>query len=173
MITKLEQTNLIIEKLLTIKLNYQITPYKKDKYKINIKDGFINYLVDLNNLICPCKTNNVKYCNHILFFLYYHLNLSIVSITYLDIKEIFQKFIKYIHENKQNLNTLIEKDIYRYFDKDCIICYDKLIKKNINLNLFICNCCKNELHLNCYLKWMNFKTKGIEFEKGCPFCKNK
>ena len=99
--------------------------------------------------------------------------MSNISIAYLEIKEIYQKFIKYYADNSANLNELIENNIFEYFEKECIICFEKLNKKNCAFNIFICDQCKNELHFSCFKKWMNFRMKGVYIEKSCPFCKNK
>jgi hypothetical protein len=180
MTSRLEQIDLLIEKFFTTKINYKIIPNKKNKNQIYIKDGFINYLIDFKNkLVCPCKSNIIGkanyqiYCNHILYFLIEHLKLSSLVISYLNIKEIYQNFPNYINEDKDNLNEILEKDILKYFEKECIICYEKLNKKNNRLDMFICQLCKNELHFTCYRKWINFRQKGLTIEKGCPFCKNK
>lgn len=52
-------------------------------------------------------------------------------------------------------------------EEDCCICLDNIEVKNI----YTTKCCKQKLHINCYIEWLIICFDKYNFSK-CPICRN-
>lgn len=70
-----------------------------------------------------------------------------------------------VYPQDANITFLSNNPVMEYFTKktDCIICQEKIKKKEINLT-----CGHEEIHKACLEKWMRTK-----FEADCPICRRK
>lgn len=141
-----------------------------------------NYFVHFSpqRFVCECKQFNKKNrsCKHIYFIIGRVLedrNLMFAVGTGLTPKDLFNadrhfnlsmelRLLSSLVENKERRltkNCCFKND---GSEGDCVICTETMK----NVEVWVCNQCKQALHPACVARWMEAKK-----EKICPLCRNK
>ena len=130
---------------------------KKKKTKYFIKDGMINFSLDLLNdthcVMCKSKINDcsLKKCHHIYYLLIKIYKLNIEDLTF-------------IFKNNNIKNICNKKFLIEDEDKSCPICLEDCLENRINYNsLYQCLNCSQLFHKKCLKKYHSEK---------CPMCQN-
>ncbi len=144
---------------------------KSKRNNILIKDGIITYTVLVKEFECQC-TNFNEICDHILFVLYSYFMLEPFIISFILMKDIRMKFVKYVElgVNIRSLNGKLESDIINSLRKiECGICLSSLADKKYKYELYECPICRNCIHYKCMSIWQNQKNSDGS-KNGCIYC---
>jgi len=149
-----------IQKYNSERQNLSITKNKNMQY--HVRDGFVNYVVNIDRLNCPCKTTKIL-CKHII-----HV-LRIIYLLDFDTIEFFHKLSDHFFlniKNKSTINEILKKILYsEILGDDCAICMNSLISKCDVLSE--CVLCTKYCHKKCIQKWMD-KNKNTQVQ--CVYC---
>ena len=103
----------------------------KKKKKILLKDGFITYQIDIENLKCPCGQRSFRgaeLCDHLLCALTKKYRLSDMTITFITVEHILKKFKELLKKPPDNFNNKLEPLVKDYLkNTECGICLDNLL----------------------------------------------
>jgi hypothetical protein len=127
---------------------------------------------------CTCPDNRFRHevtsCKHIYFITNRLLekkdlkfqeisNFVINKLPHLNNDSIALKYAKALDANN---NLKIPDTVEIFFrNQECHVCLEDLPQ---NIDLFICDVCKNALHSNCWVKWKSFNRNAL-----CIYCRSK
>ncbi len=134
---------------------------KRKNNTYTVKDGIINFIVNIDTMRCPCKTSLL--CDHLIYIL-----ITVFKLNF-KILEFFHKLIIQFHSNIKHpkLNKFLENILHtEILNDDCAICMNSMIyKENID-ELSECCICQKYCHQKCAMKWAKTKKSN----SNCAYC---
>jgi hypothetical protein len=153
---------------------------KKRLFKFMVKDGIINFPVELNTnpkCLCAHPKNSWVKCEHIYYILFEHFYLSESVVKYLFKDKIFEHFAAIVLKNNNNDNdislddemTIFIREFYR--QEQCGICLDDMCdnKSKSEMLLYQCIKCHNSVHQRCMKGWLNRNPSRSHTD--CIYCR--